>query len=427
MRKLKIFLIIFLTISINIFSQNSTGSKGDISRFKKPHITATQDSNITLIGTWGSKLWDIDFSNDYAYVITRENGDLSIIDVSEPSNPTQIGFYYTGDKESNIFVLDNYAYTIGASGDWSTGYFRIIDISSRANPFEVGFYDLGEYANGIFVRDNYAYILLHHGGLKIIDISEPTASTEIGFCQAVDRGKEIFVEENFAFIVGGIGEWCSSAQLCIIDIFDLSNPVVTGTFDESVSGDNASYRDVFIVDHFAYVTFISFDCMEAYPGRSRLVIIDINNPSQPIEISQYDIWANDVYVLDEYAFIAAGKGVIILDINDHSTPQEVGYFNTGISRALSVSDNIIYTVGDNGLYILRNDLITDIMEEKSVPSSFKLKQNYPNPFNPVTAIKYQLPQTTIVDLSIYNLLGQKVATLVSEEQPLGNYKVEWDA
>jgi len=59
--------------------------------------------------------------------------------------------------------------------------------------------------------------------------------------------------------------------------------------------------------------------------------------------------------------------------------------------------------------------------------SFRLRQNYPNPFNPTTIINYELPITNNVDLSIYNLLGQKVVTLVSEKQKAGHHQVEWDA
>ena len=61
------------------------------------------------------------------------------------------------------------------------------------------------------------------------------------------------------------------------------------------------------------------------------------------------------------------------------------------------------------------------------PIEFKLYQNYPNPFNPTTKINYELPITNYVDLSIYNVLGQKVATLVSKRQAAGVYQVEWNA
>ncbi len=61
------------------------------------------------------------------------------------------------------------------------------------------------------------------------------------------------------------------------------------------------------------------------------------------------------------------------------------------------------------------------------PDKFSLYPNYPNPFNNSTMIKYQLPMAAHVDLGIYNLLGQKVATLVSERQPAGTYTVDWDA
>jgi hypothetical protein len=62
-----------------------------------------------------------------------------------------------------------------------------------------------------------------------------------------------------------------------------------------------------------------------------------------------------------------------------------------------------------------------------VPQSASLFQNYPNPFNPVTLIKYQLSMSSEVNLSIYNLLGEKVAILVSEYQGAGLYSVKWDA
>ena len=62
----------------------------------------------------------------------------------------------------------------------------------------------------------------------------------------------------------------------------------------------------------------------------------------------------------------------------------------------------------------------------SVPLKYTLKQNYPNPFNPKTTIEFSIPKTEFVTLKIYNILGQEMATLVSEKLSPGKYTSIWD-
>jgi len=62
-----------------------------------------------------------------------------------------------------------------------------------------------------------------------------------------------------------------------------------------------------------------------------------------------------------------------------------------------------------------------------LPTEFTLSQNHPNPFNPITQIKYTLPRDCLVTLEIYNILGQKVATLIDGSQKAGYKTAKWDA
>jgi hypothetical protein len=66
-------------------------------------------------------------------------------------------------------------------------------------------------------------------------------------------------------------------------------------------------------------------------------------------------------------------------------------------------------------------------DANKIPEGYSFLQNYPNPFNAQTNISYTLPERGPVTLSIYNLLGQKVATLFEGVQEAGEHKVVWDA
>ena len=73
-----------------------------------------------------------------------------------------------------------------------------------------------------------------------------------------------------------------------------------------------------------------------------------------------------------------------------------------------------------------DDIVFTYAAETPVVPSFALGQNYPNPFNGRTTIRFAVATRTPVDLSIYNLNGQKVATLVEGVRKAGEYTVDWD-
>ncbi len=71
-------------------------------------------------------------------------------------------------------------------------------------------------------------------------------------------------------------------------------------------------------------------------------------------------------------------------------------------------------------------MVTVTASTTLLPDGFSLYQNYPNPSNSTTIIEYDLPIPTDVTVEIYNMLGQKVRTLVDDHRVAGSYRVEWD-
>ncbi len=139
-----------------------------------------------------------------------------------------------------------------------------------------------------------------------------------------------------------------------------------------------------------------------------------NNPIQPVyngHIAKYADYSHGICFISNIAFIN-GDSIRVAEILQ----------DPNLADLLS-SEGVI-----SKPYYPESDIFTSMRSRsKNSRIDFMLNQNYPNPFNPTTVINYQLPIISLVDLSIFSLTGKKVITLVSEEQPAGIFKVEWNA
>ena len=108
--------------------------------------------------------------------------------------------------------------------------------------------------------------------------------------------------------------------------------------------------------------------------------------------------------------------------------EEMNFSNMPANAISNIKGKYLWIVGDSGSIIKKTVNVSSIYSDHKVGNQdFFLYQNYPNPFNPKTVIKYELPFPIKIDLSIYDIIGHKVETLVSTIQKAGIHKIEWDA
>ena len=113
----------------------------------------------------------------------------------------------------------------------------------------------------------------------------------------------------------------------------------------------------------------------------------------------------------------------------------IGTAFQGRSVDISTNGNTAIVGGpyDNGqigaAWIFFNPLVGIQPISNILPKSFSLSQNYPNPFNPSTKIKFSIPGSSVAQtfLSVYDILGKEITTLVNEQLKPGSYEVEWNA
>ncbi|KAB2840280.1 MAG: T9SS type A sorting domain-containing protein, partial [Melioribacteraceae bacterium] len=176
-------------------------------------------------------------------------------------------------------------------------------------------------------------------------------------------------------------------------------------------------------------------------------VFKITDGNNFTEIGQLPGWLGFMILIDDHIYATAYQANKIYKIAIDGSGQSV-FAGSGIKGqkdgpALTATFNnpngIVATSTSDTIYVsdyssrsLRmitgvKQTTTDVNSINEIPKDFSLEQNYPNPFNPSTTIEYHLPKNSFVNISVYNMLGQKVATVVNKFQSQGNYQINFDA
>jgi hypothetical protein len=331
---------------------------------------------------------------------------LRIIDVSDPTNPQRVGTFQTIYGTDKIFKKNNLVFLV----DGNIGGMRIIDVEYPNYPLELS--QIKPYQNFIISATAYQnYLYLAQGdSLGIWDITAPYYPIHANSIHLTGYCSELIIKDSLLIT-------CQAPPGGIL-IYNLNNPEIPNLISTYVT----EYEVQNLARQGNYIIAGSYAGFE---------IIDITNPILPYRVSFFSTpYMYDLATVNNYLYIAfAESGIKVYDLNNISNPQEVGFYDTkGIAWSVDCWDDKIFVADSRyGMPIIRNTLLTNIDDQPNVPSEFQLSQNYPNPFNPSTKIKFSIPQSSNVDLKVYDILGNEIETLVNEEKPIGTYEVTWFA
>ena len=109
-------------------------------------------------------------------------------------------------------------------------------------------------------------------------------------------------------------------------------------------------------------------------------------------------------------------------------PYSEGLAERASVEAFAVNDTFMFAGTDyHGVWRRLRPGIVSVETEQEIPQGFNLAQNYPNPFNPTTAIRYTIPESGTVKLTVFNTLGEEVRTLVNNFKEAGTYTINFNA
>ena len=446
---------------------------------------------------------DLFVTGDQAYC--ANDMGLEIIDVSDPSNLREQGYYHTDDAALGVRISNGLAF-IACRG---AGLY-VLDISDAVDPGVLSHLEMDGDLRDIWQNEQYVYVADYDYGLRIIDVANPMYPVEIGSCVSEYNINDIFIKDTCAYLA-------TSNDLVIVNVRDPMNPKAIGFYNTLI------LYCVAVQDHFAY-------CGQG----TDILIINIDDPSNPRFAGSVNAGGivEGFYIYENYLYVSVGAlGVRIYDLNDpflHAEttdlldvygytqdvfavdgkiyvgdiyggfyiykfdPEDENIFNpprdfqlfhnytlthnnefrlswqipdkAGCMATLSgycvyrnfepaitlPPDSLSYFeidppfFEDGSTYYYLTAIYTDpegeslptdtlfhehaigIEEDISgVPVRFSLDQNYPNPFNTTTSIAYTIPQTTHIILSVYDINGRLVETLVNQTQVPGKYSIEW--
>ncbi|MDP2363802.1 MAG: T9SS type A sorting domain-containing protein, partial [Ignavibacteria bacterium] len=244
--------------------------------------------------------------------------------------------------------------------------------------------------------------------------------------KTTDFGNSWITKLNTQYIIRGFG-WITSSRGFIMG---------DGVYETNDSGNSwqeiLELRNIGLRKFHAPLNYLGYSV-----GNQGLIYKYIDSSYIPVELISFTGFFDNEKIILNWETVSEinNSGFEILKSKDRENWQSIGF----VGGSGSSTENNSYSFLDNSKLYEKNYYRLKQIDydgsyeysnviEVSVPlNNFKLYQNYPNPFNPITTIKFAVPQKTFINVSLYDIKGEKINDLVNEEKERGIYSIEFNS
>jgi hypothetical protein len=293
-------------------------------------------------------------------------------------------------KTHSISQAGPYLYLHGANSQFGQGV-TIVDLTNPEQPLKRGAWNVEYVHDSRTVNDTLFTSNINTGHLTMFDVSNKdtvrfltrfqTLPSPATHNSAVTRDRKyIFTTDETSSPPGKLKIWNMENIFNVTHVLTWQPTGITNTIVHNVE----IYGDTAVIAHY----------------HAGVRILNISNPTAPVEIAWYDTYPN-------------------ANSNQFNGCWGVYKFPSG---------KIIASDMSRGLFVLKMGTpfgITPISNE--VPASYGLSQNYPNPFNPTTNFEFRVASSGPVRLTVYDAIGKEIDVIVNENLKAGTYKADWNA
>lgn len=288
----------------------------------------------------GGFTYDVLVKDDIAYLsVAKEPGpsELLILDVSDPTNPMELGSYDEIGYPDQLVVVDEIVFITDRFGPLC-----IINVTDPSNPEKIGEYNGSGETYDIEVVGDIAYLADWNQGLKILNISEPSTPELIGYYNILGAANQLDIVGDLLYLSD---HRSSRTGLVVLNVSDPTDPFLVGSYLPSDELWNAHVFGDYIY------------CGNHELEGGALIILDTNDPAVISEVGQFNFSdiVNSVIVHDDIAFAAGGmNGLYLIDVADPSNPNLITALDgLMIGRDLALIGDIVYLACDGWFCIVQ--------------------------------------------------------------------------